>query len=231
MPVATSSSGALFRARSRRLSAAEERRGDEGARRAAAGPRLRRRRARAGSGPASSGRHRAGRAFAGGLAEGEREDPPASSRPRATRAGKPPAAHHGDAVAHAEDLGHLGGDHQDRHALRRPARRSARWISALAPTSTPWVGSSRISTAGSGREPAAQGDLLLVAAGERRHRGEERGVLMPSRRTYVDRERPARVADVEAPSGATRRSSEASVMFASIGISRITPCRRRSSGT
>ncbi len=34
----------------------------------------------------------------------------------------PPLVHHDDAVAHADDLFHVGADHQDRDALRRPAR-------------------------------------------------------------------------------------------------------------
>ena len=57
-------------------------------------------------------------------------------------------AHHQHAVAHAEHLRQLARDHQDREALARRARTISRWISALAPTSMPRVGSSRISRRG-----------------------------------------------------------------------------------
>ena len=43
---------------------------------------------------------------------------------------------------------------------------TSRWISALAPTSMPRVGSSRISSRGSVSEPAGEQHLLLVAAGQ-----------------------------------------------------------------
>ena len=48
--------------------------------------------------------------------------------------------------------------------------RISRWISALAPTSTPCVGSSKTMTRGRQRQPLAEHDLLLVAAAERRDR-------------------------------------------------------------
>ena len=44
--------------------------------------------------------------------------------------------------------------------------RTSRWISALAPTSMPRVGSSRIRTLRVGRQPARQDHLLLVAAAQ-----------------------------------------------------------------
>ena len=76
-------------------------------------------------------------------------------------------AHDQDPVAHGEDLRQVGADQDDRDALPAPARRSIWWTSALAPTSMPRVGSSRISTRGSRVQPLAQDDLLLVAARQR----------------------------------------------------------------
>ena len=49
----------------------------------------------------------------------------------------------------------------------RARSRRMRWISALAPTSTPRVGSSRKMTRGIDRQHLGDGDLLLVAARER----------------------------------------------------------------
>ena len=64
-------------------------------------------------------------------------------------------------------------------ASPRPASsRMSAWISALAPTSTPCVGSSRIRTDGVGRQPARQRDLLLIASRQRPTAVSTDGVLM-----------------------------------------------------
>ena len=73
----------------------------------------------------------------------------ASPRRGRRSATMPAAVHHQHAVAHAEHLGQLARDHQDRHALAARAGPSARWISALAPTSMPRVGSSMMRMRGS----------------------------------------------------------------------------------
>ena len=52
-------------------------------------------------------------------------------------------------VAEPQHLLQLGGDEQHRHAVVGRAERTSLWISALAPTSMPRVGSSRISSRGS----------------------------------------------------------------------------------
>ena len=59
-------------------------------------------------------------------------------------AGDPALAHHQDPVAHPQHLGQIGRDQQDGAALRRVNSTISRWTSSLAPTSMPWVGSSRI---------------------------------------------------------------------------------------
>ena len=91
-------------------------------------------------------------------------------------AADPPAVHDRDAIAHAEDLRQLRRDHQDGEpALGQLCIRP--WISAFAPTSTPCVGSSRISTRRLGRQPARQRDFLLIAARQRPDLGAHRGRL------------------------------------------------------
>ena len=65
-----------------------------------------------------------------------------------------------------------------RMARPRPASSlMRRWISALAPTSTPWVGSSRIRTTGARRQPAGERHFLLVASRQVTRGGFERGGL------------------------------------------------------
>ena len=79
----------------------------------------------------------------------------------------------------------ISGSSEEIIRMARPSPASSlisRWISALAPTSTPCVGSSRIKSLG----PAAsqrQGHLLLVAAREVATGVSSVGVLIPSRRT------------------------------------------------
>ena len=72
-------------------------------------------------------------------------------------------AHDQDAVAHADQLLDLRGDHQDAGAARRPAVDDLVDL-VLAPTSMPRVGSSRMKTRGAAQQPFADDDLLLVAA-------------------------------------------------------------------
>ena len=61
-------------------------------------------------------------------------------------------------------------------AFPRLARsRTMRWISALAWTSTPWVGSSSTSTSALERERLGQQHLLLVATAQVAHGGVDRG--------------------------------------------------------
>jgi hypothetical protein len=102
------------------------------------------------------------------------------------------------------------------------------WISDFAPTSTPCVGSSRISTSGSIASQRASA-TLLIAAGEGGRIGVEEDALIRSRSRYCPlqgvvpqmarkpcREKPFHVGETT---------------FAETGISRMTPCCRRSSGT
>ena len=165
--------------------------------------------------------------------------PRASARTRsgvaAARSSVPtmrPAVHHRDAVAHAR-------------GSRAAPTRSSGWP-------RPRAASSTISAVDLGlradvdalrrlvedqhrglrRQPAAERDLLLVAAGERRRPGASSdGVLIAQPPARSRRRAPAR-----APSRGTAeprrcRRATASVMLAATGISRITPWRRRSSGT
>ena len=74
--------------------------------------------------------------------------------------------HHQHAVAEIGQLLGLGRDDEHRHAARRRVRGRADEFRARAPTSTPRVGSSRISTLRLGAQPAADHHLLLVAAAE-----------------------------------------------------------------
>ena len=106
----------------------------------------------------------------------------------------------------------------------------SRWISALAPTSTPWVGSSRISTDGPRGQPPGQRDLLLVAAGEMGDRRVEGGRL--DREAVDEGAAPPRARASQSRNGPERMArSTASVALAATLISGITPWRRRSSGT
>ena len=74
-------------------------------------------------------------------------------------------AQHEDAVGALDHLLEFGRDHQHAEALVGELA-DQRWISALAPTSMPRVGSSRIRSCGFMRQPARQQHLLLVAARE-----------------------------------------------------------------
>ena len=79
----------------------------------------------------------------------------------------------------------------------RPARsRMMPWISAFEPTSTPTVGPFSTSTRGPARQPAREHHPLLVAAGERAHRGGRVGRL--------DREAPQPVLRLAPEPGAGR---------------------------
>ena len=85
-------------------------------------------------------------------------------------AGDAALVHHDDAVAHADQLGQLGRDHQ---------RSAVPWRGQVAdqlvdgrpwrPTSMPRVGSSNSSTPRLEGQPLGQHDLLLVAAGQEPH--------------------------------------------------------------
>ena len=151
---------------------------------------------------------------------------------RAISAIEPALAHDEHAVGHAEHLGQLGGDHQDGHALGRPARDMSRWTSALAPTSMPRVGSSRISSCGSVASHLPMHDLLLVAAATacRRRRVERVRYLTCSRSA----QRP-RGAALGRESRSPSRRSDAQDGQGDVVLrptARMTrPCWRRSSGT
>ena len=73
-------------------------------------------------------------------------------------------AHDQDAVGDGEDLRQVRRDDDDGRAPARQVEEQL-WISALAPTSTPRVGSSTMRTTGA-RAATCQGHLLLVAAAE-----------------------------------------------------------------
>ena len=75
----------------------------------------------------------------------------------------------------------VGRDDRDGHA--RPAKpRIRRWISARAPTSTPRVGSSRISTLGSASSQRPMHDLLLITAAQAPDRSVDTSALIQSSR-------------------------------------------------
>ena len=75
----------------------------------------------------------------------------------------------------------------------RASSSTSRWTSALAPTSMPRVGSSRIEDPRLGVEPLGEHHLLLVAAGEVADRGVEAGRADRERRAESLGDRVARL--------------------------------------
>ena len=117
---------------------------------------------------------------------------PASPRPRSSVPATRPAVHHGDPVAHAEDLGQLGRDHQDRQPAARRGRPSAGG-------SRPWRRRRRPASARRGSGPPARppaSGRAPPSAGCRRRgcrpASSIDGVLTPSRSHEVGGERRAR---------------------------------------
>ena len=77
--------------------------------------------------------------------------------------------HDEDPVGHAQHLGQLGGDHQDRHAAAGEVGEQPVHLGLGADVDAPG-GLVDDEQRGVGRQPLGQHDLLLVAAGERGHR-------------------------------------------------------------
>ena len=137
--------------------------------------------------------------------------------------------HDEDAVAHAEDLRQLGGDHQDRHALLGEAahQRVDLGLGADVDAAGRLVHDQDLRV---GLQPLAEDDLLLVAAGELADHllgAAGAGAELP------DRGGGAQRLVGEADEDAARRPCRASAMemFWAMVIGRTRPCRPRSSGT
>ncbi len=114
----------------------------------------------------------------------------------------------------------------------RPSAASAstrRWTSALAPTSMPCVGSSRISTFGRVASPRASATFCWLPPESVATRARTEAALIPSRETNDSASRSS-AARSTSPSRLSSRSTP-SEAFAATDISLTTPKRRRSSGT
>ena len=120
------------------------------------------------------------------------------------------------AVGDGQHLGQVGRD--DEHGRALPARSNSRaWTSALAPTSTPRVGSSTISTCGSARAtwpgaPSAGCRRSGCTTGRWSAAGRRRAALGRSRRRRV------RGAGGVEPPGAEARGRSAAAMFSAMLI-------------
>ena len=139
-----------------------------------------------------------------------------------------PLAHDEHAVAHAEDLGQLGGDEQDRQALRgevrdRPVdvglRADVDAVRRLVEDQDPRLGG----------KPLREHDLLLVAAREAAHDLRRRGRLDPQLLHEPAGERGARAAAAGTRPGSDLGST-AIVVFCAIDIGWTSPWCSRSSG-
>ena len=226
MPTAATSTGALSSERSRRLCGARRSAG------AANGEQQQQRHEAAAREPRRSRRAPRHQRRASGAARAERQRQHASgvASARVEHATTCPPRMTAMRSLSAEHLRQLRRDQQDGQALRGQLARSARG-------SRPWRRRRRPAWArrGSGprprRQPARQRDLLLVAAGERRHRARRSdGVLTAQPLDEAARQRAPRA---RGRAGRARDSarSTASVALAATDISSTTPWRRRSSGT
>ena len=113
-----------------------------------------------------------------------------------------------------------------------PARRSiSRCMSALAPTSTPCVGSSRISTRGLVSSQRASATFCWLPPDSDETLASIDGGRMPRSLTIAVCRLALTAAADARPAVPRAASSDASVTFVRTGIVPITPWRRRSSGT
>jgi len=106
-------------------------------------------------------------------AEREREDARLIGFVARENAGDCAGVHHGDAVAHAEDFGHLGRDHDNRHAALGQIDHEAVDLGFGADIDA-LSGLVEDENGGRDVEPAGERDLLLIAAGERAGLGVDR---------------------------------------------------------
>ena len=117
--------------------------------------------------------------------------------------------------------------------MARPSAASARisrWISALAPMSTPCVGSSRISTRGFVASQRASATFCWLPPESVPTGASIDGVRMAKSVDEALR-LGALGGAIEQAEREPRRPSEASVVLAATDIAPMTPCCRRSSGT
>ena len=138
-------------------------------------------------------------------------------------------AHDEHAVGEGEDLGQLGGDDQDGHAVAGQLGEQAvdLGLGADVDPAGRLVDDEQRRLAG---QPLGQHDLLLVAAREQRDRAGDPAVLDLEALGPVGGERALGARPKMRPSR-SRRPSEASAMLCAMDISMTRPCWRRSSGT
>ncbi len=108
-------------------------------------------------------------------------------------------------------------------------RRMILWISLFAPTSTPWVGSSKIRSRGPVASQRANETFCWLPPDSEPPIASGPDAFTP--RSLICRSASERSAIGRSQVPGKIRSCTAIVMLSAIGISRITPWRRRSSGT